>query len=288
MDSTAGKKINPLISLMRQPKIYIRLPSNGKYWSEGSLNTTTNGEYPVYSMTARDELMLKTPDALLNGQAVVDVIQSCMPNVNDAWAIPNIDLDVILVAIRLATFGENMDTTVSSVGAEEMTYTVNLREILDRLQNQISWEERLEIGKEMVLYIRPINYSIASKTSIQSFETQKILSLVNNSQLTEEEKIETFRESFKKLTDITVDVINSSVFRIESIAGTTEDPDHIKEFLENSDAHIFENIKRHLEVMREKNGLKPIKVQASQEMIDKGAPEEFEIPLTFDPANFFG
>ena len=169
-----------------------------------------------------------------------------------------------------------------------MTYTVNLREILDRLQNQISWEERLEIGKEMVLYIRPINYSIASKTSIQSFETQKILSLVNNSQLTEEEKIETFRESFKKLTDITVDVINSSVFRIESIAGTTEDPDHIKEFLENSDAHIFENIKRHLEVMREKNGLKPIKVQASQEMIDKGAPEEFEIPLTFDPANFFG
>ena len=108
MDSTAGKKINPLISLMRQPKIYIRLPSNGRYWSEGSLNTTTNGEYPVYSMTARDELMLKTPDALLNGQAVVDVIQSCMPNVNDAWAIPNIDLDVILVAIRLATFGEQL------------------------------------------------------------------------------------------------------------------------------------------------------------------------------------
>lgn len=286
MDSTAVKKINPLTSLMRQPKIYIRLPSNGQYWTEGSLNQTTNGEYPVFSMTAKDELMLKTPDALLNGQAVVDVIQSCMPNIIDAWAIPNIDIDVILIAIRLATFGENMDTTIN-IGEEDMTYTVNLREVLDRLQNQISWQERLEIGKEMVLFIKPVNYAVASQTSIQNFETQKILSLVNSSQLTEEQKIETFRESFKKLTSITVDVINSSVYRIESIAGTTEDPDHIKEFLENSDAHIFDSIKQHLESMRERNGLKPIKVRPSQEMIDNGVSEEIEIPLTFDPANFF-
>lgn len=286
MDSTPTKKTNPLISLMRQPKIYIRLPSNGRYWKEGSLNLTTNGEYPVYSMTAKDELMLKTPDALLNGQAVVDVIQSCMPNIIDAWDIPNTDIDVILIGIRLATFGETMDTTIN-IGSEDMTYTINLREILDLLQNQITWEERVEIGKEMVLFVKPVNYQTASQTSIQNFETQKILSLVNNSQLSEEEKIETFRESFKKLTSITVNVINNSVFRVESIAGTTEDPEHIKEFLENCDAHIFEKLKDHLEKMREKNGLKPVKVRASQEMIEKGMSEEIEIPLTFDPASFF-
>jgi len=48
MDYTAPKqKINPLTSLMRQPKIYIRLPSNGRYWAEGSLDLSPNGEYAV-------------------------------------------------------------------------------------------------------------------------------------------------------------------------------------------------------------------------------------------------
>lgn len=55
---------NPLMGQMRQPKIYIRLPSNGEFWENGSLEQTENGEYPVFSMTAQDELKLKIPDAL--------------------------------------------------------------------------------------------------------------------------------------------------------------------------------------------------------------------------------
>ena len=42
--------------------------------------------------------MMKTPDALVNGETTVEVIQSCMPNIKDAWKIPVIDLDVILIA----------------------------------------------------------------------------------------------------------------------------------------------------------------------------------------------
>ena len=80
MDSIEQKpRVNPLTSLMRQPKIYIKLPSNGRFWAPGSLDTPPNGEYAVYSMTARDEMMLKTPDSLLNGQAIVDVIEHCVP-----------------------------------------------------------------------------------------------------------------------------------------------------------------------------------------------------------------
>ena len=68
--------------------------------------TPESGEYPVYAMTAKDEILFKTPDALLNGQATVDVIQSCMPNVKDAWKAPSIDMDAMLVAIRMASYGE--------------------------------------------------------------------------------------------------------------------------------------------------------------------------------------
>jgi hypothetical protein len=38
---------NPLMGYMRQPKIYIRLPSQGMYWPVGSLELSETGEYPV-------------------------------------------------------------------------------------------------------------------------------------------------------------------------------------------------------------------------------------------------
>ena len=103
---------NPLAKYFRQPKIYISLPSQGKYYPPGVLVETENGEYPVYSMTARDELTFKTPDPLFNGQATVDVIQSCFPHIKDAWRIPSIDMDAILIAIRIATFGEDLDIDI--------------------------------------------------------------------------------------------------------------------------------------------------------------------------------
>ena len=70
---------NPLSGFMRQPKIYIKLPSGGAFWPRSSIDIPETGDLAVYSMTAKDEITFKTPDALLNGQAVVDVIHSCIP-----------------------------------------------------------------------------------------------------------------------------------------------------------------------------------------------------------------
>ena len=118
---------NPLAKHLRQPKIYIRLPSGGNYWPQGSLEKTENGEFPVYAMTAKDEITFKTPDALLNGQATVDVIQSCMPNIKNAWHTPSIDMDAILVAIRRASFGDEMTMTAKVPGTDIMKdFNVNL------------------------------------------------------------------------------------------------------------------------------------------------------------------
>ena len=70
----ASKPHNPLANYFRQPKLYLRLPSQGKFYPEGALDHSQIDEYPVYAMTAKDELMFKTPDALMNGQATVEVI----------------------------------------------------------------------------------------------------------------------------------------------------------------------------------------------------------------------
>lgn len=278
---------NPLSSFMRQPKIYIRLPSNGEYWPPGSLQMPENKELPVYSMTAKDELLLKIPDALMNGQAIVDVIQNCIPNIKNAWEMPSIDVDLILIAIRLATYGEMMKTPIS-LPDTELEYQVDLRLILDEIISKFHWEPVIPISSELTVYIKPLNYRHMTEASISLFETEKIISLANNNSLKEEEKIEAFKQSFQKLTEVTINTITKSIVKIDSVNGSTTEYKHIKEFVDNCDKDIFNKIQGHIEQMKIINSLNPIKIELTDELKEKGYTSDIEVPLVFDPTTFFG
>lgn len=282
-------RANPLNAFMRQPKIYIRLPSNGEFWPSDSLVMTETGEFPVYSMTAKDELMLKVPDALISGQAVVEVIQNCMPNIKNAWHIPAIDLDVILIAIRLATYGEKMEVPIELNNDEtEINYQIDLRNVLDALLNQISWDPVVPINDDLTIYVRPLTYNKISSSAVKTFETQKIIDAVNNNDLSQEDKLRIFKESFGKLTEISIGIIENSIYKIDSSAGGTEDPMFIKEFIDNVDKEIFNKVQSHIEMLRERNSVKPIRIPVTDELRQKGITGEFvDVPLVFDPSTFF-
>jgi hypothetical protein len=286
---TPSTKPNPLTAFMRQPKIYIKLPSGGNFWPENSINMPENGELAVYSMTARDELTLKIPDALMNGQAVVDVIQNCIPNILDAWQTPSIDLDFILIAIRIATYGEIMNAPVKISDEVEFDYQVDLRIILDNLSSSICWDPAVAISDEITVFVKPLNYSDMTKASIQAFETQRIMQIVNDEKMSEDDKIQTFKTSFQKISNAKIGVIQNSIERIDTIHGSTQEPSHIESFVADMDSAIFNKIQAHLEELGKLNQIKPMKVQVTDEMRDMGITAEFiEIPLTFDQSAFFG
>jgi len=279
---------NPLSGFMRQPKIYIKLPSGGEFWPAGSLNKTENGEYPVYSMTAKDELMLKVPDALMNGQAVTSVIEHCVPNIKNAWHVPNIDLDVILIAIRIATYGEIMTVPVVVGEDTDLEYSLNLNLLMDTLMGQIKWETAIPVSPDLTVHVRPINYKQMTESALKTFETQRIFDAINNQTVSDAEKAKVFNESFDKLNQITIGIVNNSVFAIESSAGTTDNPAHIQEFMENTDKEIFDIVKKQIETQRENNSIKPLKIQTTDQMREAGvAEDEIEIPLVFDASYFF-
>jgi hypothetical protein len=279
---------NPLSSLMRQPKIFIRLPSNGNYWEPGSIDISETGEYPVYSMTASDELMLKIPDALMNGQAVVNVIQHCIPNIKNAWNCPNLDMDVILIAIRIATYGEMMTLPIKLGTDFNQEYQVDLRLMIDKLLAQITWDPIVSIDEGLTVYVKPADYKLMTESALQSFETQKIMQLVNDESIPEETKLAAFKDSFSKLNDLAIGIINRSVFRVESSQGSTDNPAHIQEFMLNVDKAVFEKIKSHIETQRATNEIKPLTIATTDEMRAAGVTEdEISIPLQFDPSTFF-
>lgn len=278
---------NPLKKYFRQAKISIPLPSRGNFYPQGSLEFTETGDYPVFPMTARDEITMKTPDSLVNGQATVDVIQSCMPNIKNAWDIPVVDLDVILVAMRIASYGETMDISIKTpVTGEEKTYSLNLNNILNDLTN-VDYNNRVEVG-DMVVYIRPLSYRDFTKTSLKTFEEQKIFKTLNDESLSEDEKLVKFNDSFKKLTDITITTLEKSILRIDVDGSSVSDINHIKEFVDNADKNFYKTVLDHIEKEKKKFAIKPLTVQATAEEIEQGVPETFEVPVTFDQSNFFG
>ena len=279
---------NPLSGYIRQPKIYIKLPSNGKFWPEGSLEMSDTGELPVYSMTAVDEITLKTPDALLNGQAVVNVIQSCVPNIKNAWDTPNIDIDTILVAIRIASYGEMMEISHIVPGTkEEVEYTIDLRRILEQLLNNSKWEDTVVVDNQITCIVNPLTYRHVSKNSLKTFEAQRMISLVGDSDVPEEQRIEILKESVDVLSTIAFDVILDSIHSV--IAGdiVVTEKEFIKEFLQNADRTTFDKVQEHLTRMKACSGIAPLEFNSSQEHIEMGAPATYSMPLNMDYSNFF-
>lgn len=278
---------NPLANYMRQPKIYIRLPSQGNYWPEKSINIPETGEFPVYSMTAKDELIFKTPDALLNGQAIVDVIQSCIPNIKNAWDTPSIDLDTILIAIRLATYGEVLPMRHKiPIINEEVDYDVDLRVLLDQQQNNM-WEEEIIISPELVLFVRPLTYKHMTKVSLQTFEANKIMSAINDDSLSDEKKLEVFNSSFSNLTQVTVNLIGESIYKIVTPDFEVADQRTILDFINNVDKDIFDKINKHLNRLKLHNELKPFNCYTTEEQQQAGAPASYQVPVNFNDSDFF-
>jgi hypothetical protein len=282
-----NQSVNPLKKYFRQPKIYIKLPSSGNYYPPGSIEMTDSGELAVFAMTAKDEITMKTPDALLNGQSTVDVIQSCVPSIKNAWMIPSIDVDAILIAIRIATYGENIEIDVRIPNTTETkTYTTDLRFALDKLRDA-AFDPVVDINDQLTAHIRPVTYQEYTKNAIKSIEEQRIFQIVNDSEITDEEKQRRFSDSFKKLTEITISSVSQSVAKIVTPEGDVSDPAFIKEFIDNADKEFFAKIIDHLEIQRNKFSMPAFKIQTTPEEQAQGAPVEFETPIALDAANFF-
>ena len=277
---------NPLQKYFRQPKNYVRLPSRGKYYPAGALDLPVTGELPVYAMTAKDELTFKTPDALMNGQATVDVIQSCVPNIKNAWLMPSIDLDAVLIAIRVATYGESMDVSITVPNTTiKRDYSMDLRRALDDLMLG-KFSDSLMIGA-MKVNIRPINYKEFTDGAVKTFEEQRIYNVVNDNNIDDQTKLDMFHQSFRKLTDITISMVSNSVVSIEVDGQTVTDSTHIREFIANADKNFYSAVMEHVTKQRESFSIKPIRVTSTPEDIKAGAPATFEVPVTFDQSNFF-
>jgi len=274
---------NPLAKHFRQPQIHIKLPSGGQWWPEGSLSMPATKELPVYAMTAKDELTLQTPDALLNGQSTVDVIQSCVPCIKNAWLMPAADLDAILIAIRQATYGSKMDfVSVCPHCNNKSENSIDLGVL--SVQIQCPDFNTSVLVDDLELFLKPQNYKEFNRASIENFEQQRILAVVSDQTMSEEEKIVKFNQLFKKLLDLTIEQITKSIAAIKTNDGiVVEDRDQINEFFQNCNKSVWDAVKRRIEEIGNQSPLKKVDVNCDQDECGKA----YTTPLVFEQSSFF-
>ena len=279
---------NPLKSFYRQPQIYIKLPSEGLWYDDSVIENSTNGEYPVYSMTSTDEMKFKIPDALMNGQATVDVIQSCVPAIKNAWKLINYDIDTILIAIRIATYGESMEVTAGIPDTNiEQSHSISLPALLDQIRSQ-KLSEEVQLSSGLRVKASPLTYKQMTDAQLKTFEQQRLYTQVTDSAMSIEEKTKRFTDSFNQLRALNTELLIKNISEIIMPEGhSVTDKLHIKEFIDNADAKLIKELEEELSTIRSQGSIKPFTAKSTEEQIKNGAPVSYQVPITFDNANFF-
>jgi hypothetical protein len=239
---------NPLQKYFRQPKIFIGVPSKGVYTKPGVL-TGEIENMPVYGMTGMDEIIIKTPDALLNGDAVVKVIESCCPNIKDAWELSNIDLDAIMAAIRIATYGNSITISHTCVHCEsDNEYELELSKLIEHFSH-VMYDNKVVL-KEVVIQLRPLTYRQVTDFSLRNFQLQQQLQQTNSIEDETQRKTKT-AELYTGFAVLQTEVYSAGIESVQVSGTLVEERMYIDEWLSNTETTVFDKIKEKIDENRE-------------------------------------
>jgi len=269
---------NPLQRYYRQPKIYISLPSKGLYYDEGAFHGDYNN-VPIFGMNGMDEIMYKTPDALFTGEATTKVIESCCPFIKDASRMPTLDVDSIVTAIRIATFGEMLTVNHSCPNcANEDSFEIDLKVFLDYFSS-LTFDNKIQVG-ELLVTLKPLSYQELTEVNIENFKLQKMLRQVQDMP-SEEDQQKQVDLVYKNLADIQTQLFIKSIESVQIPEGVVDQVDFISDWVKNSDRLLYEKIKEKLESNKNKWQTPPQPVKCS------ACGTEDTISVNLDQSNFF-
>ena len=276
---------NPLAGFFRSPKVYTRIPSQGKFYTNEVVEMPDNGELAVFPMTAKDELMMKNPDALLNGEAVAQVIKSCVPAVKQPRKMINNDIEALLVAIHGATHGDDIEVAGQCpVCGERCSAVASVEAALGSMTVlEETYDFKTDQGLDITL--RPFSYESTVKAGIANFQSTRSLQSVAEIK-DEMEQLKLFNDSFVRIAALNFELIVDSV---ASITGTNPetgeeftvyDRQQIKEFLENCENSIGKKIENEIAEINKIGVNKSTQLECEQH-------GPFAQDVGFDPVNFF-
>ena len=277
------EQINPLKAYFRKPGLWVKLPSQGKFYNQKPMDLNDMGEIPVYPLTAKDELMLKNADALLNGHAISQVIKSCTPSIVDPENMPAVDLDSILVAIKRCTYGEHMDVTTkcNCENAKETSIRIDLNALISEIK-VIDEIAPIEFGNGIKVFIKPVTVKNILRLNWVQYEQVRSLQLAEQQNLDEQSKMSVLQKSYTALTNESVKVVSGCIDTVLLPDGTAvSDPALIEEWVVDLSKPDYSNLERSIMNTNTKGVTKEFTVHCPE------CNENYTSTLDLNPTTFF-
>ena len=270
---------NPLSGHFRSPKLYVKIPSDGKFYTSDVVDLPDSGELPIFPMTAKDELIMKNPDALLNGEAITQLISSCVPNVKDVKALVSNDVDVLLVAIQGATHGDDIEVTTKCPKCEESV--TGIASVEGAIETMAILDEVYTVSTgDLEIEIKPFRYENTIQAGIASFQSSRSLQAIADIP-DDMDKLKVFNDNFMKMADMNYTLIVDAVHSIKLGEEVITDRGHIREFLDNCEAKIGNAIEAQV------TEINKIGINKTMQFECEKCEDTFDAPISFDPVNFF-
>lgn len=272
--------VNPLKQYFRQVKLYIKLPSYNTGFSNYA--TTKSGEVGIMPMTGQDEIALKNPDALLNGEALISVIKSCAPSIVDPTKLLSNDIDALITAIRYATYQDNLETLVNCPECKKAnTFKIDISQALDNM-TYLEPEYVVNLDSGLSVFVKPHGFNEVLKGLHAQFEQSKLMRAIENNEASGTQRTDIFKKTFVELTRLTVELTCSSIVKIVSEANdiNVTEQKFIRDWLMNIDKVTADKIQ---EKIREIN---LIGIMKKFNAVCDGCGREWQIDIDFNPTNF--
>ena len=237
---------NPLLNAYRVPSTYINLPSGGQYYTEKP-KLSADGELAIYAMTARDEIISKTPDALFNGEATIALLESCCPDINDPKSTPVNDLMVILLAIRKASYGDNIDIDIKCPACDELNMlTMDINNILGSVKsNEIS--NILSLQDKFEVLLRPYNINDRTLIQIQQIQQERMIRELADTNLSDVDRNQKFGKTFVDISTLTINLMVNCIVSVTYDKEEITERETIREWLHNITKIDYDLMKNHVE-----------------------------------------
>lgn len=278
----------------------MELPSGFHFYPEGfipSSEISSNNEVGVLPMTTMNDLMLKNPEALLNGTAIENLIKdSTTLSDVDVKRMIKSDVDSLLVAIKIASQGDVQEIELTCPKCEhEQTYGRDLKSVLSDVKPH---DKEYKVSHEnldgLTIYLRPSSFQDALTLDAHAFEEQKKITQIrqNLNKMLSEKEIEeedevmflsSIHEIFKDLTISTMEVYANCIQKIATEDGeVVTDHDEIYDWLKQLDNSSFEAIRDKLSEINSRGVRNEEKVKCVE------CEHEWDQPFDTNPTDFFG
>jgi hypothetical protein len=257
---------NPLMDdFGAMPPTQISLPSSGIFYDPKTMfiEGTDPANLRINPLSILDEQYYRDPVLLSTGTGVIEMIKKISPNILNPSELIEVDVDAILLATRLISFGSIMkvthtcnspelkDTTKKSENQEltpddfvcrhENSISIDLNEFILRygpMENLDKYVVDIQIDEKnkQVVHLKPISYktaivifinAIKSSNKLRSYENLDIENAIMDKDFATE-YLSIFKETVVHHTDVLIDSINF----IETSSGLkVYDKDNIREWI---------------------------------------------------------